>query len=135
MSILDNIDPKLSPLVHATQVSERAAKAGFDWANVAQIRQKLDEEIREFDVALANAGGSTSSEVVDELGDLFIVLINLARHLQLDTQAVVQQASNKFAARFKHMEILAQQRGLSLQQVSPQQWDELWCEAKQQLQV
>jgi nucleoside triphosphate diphosphatase len=133
MSILDDIDPKLSSLAHAAQVSERAAATGFDWANIAQIRYKLDEEIREFDVALTNASGSVSPEVIDELGDLFIVLINLARHLRLDTQAVVRQASDKFATRFKHMEYLAQQRSWNLQHLSPQQWDELWCQAKRQL--
>jgi uncharacterized protein YabN with tetrapyrrole methylase and pyrophosphatase domain len=98
------------------------------------VREKVSEELREVDEAVAAAGGGAgagnSPEVVEEMGDLLFAVANWSRHLKLDAEDALRAANSKFERRFRDMEALARQRGLALEQLGAQEWEGLWQEAK-----
>ena len=109
LSALDSATPGASALVQAQTLQTFAAAAGFEWRNAQDILAKLDEEIAELRAAMAE--GSNPAHTAEELGDVMFVLTNLARHLGLDAEIVMQAANAKFTARFKAMEALARLDG------------------------
>jgi len=131
---LAGVPRALPALVRAAKLGRRAARVGFDWPDASGVRAKVDEELAELDAALgagAGPGGSgTGGDTAAELGDLLFAVANLSRHLELDAEAALRNANAKFERRFRHMERLAAERGLALEQLSAAQWDALWREAK-----
>jgi ATP diphosphatase len=125
-------------LVRAAKLGKRAGRVGFDWEDAAQVREKVLEELGEIDGALADAasgagagGGATNTAaVVEEVGDLLFAVTNWSRHLKIDAEEALRAANSKFERRFRAMESLARERGLSLETLSPQQWENLWQESK-----
>ena len=129
VSALADVPRGLPALVRAAKLGKRAGRVGFDWENAAQVRDKVLEELGEIDGALA--GGATNSPaVVEEIGDLLFALTNWSRHLKIDAEEALRAANTKFERRFCDMESLARERGLSLETLSPQQWENLWQESK-----
>ena len=143
-SALANIPKALPALMRAAKIGRRAARVGFDWQEVAHVRDKVLEELREVDeaVAASNAsdiGGGVGqtdaalaprARVAEELGDLLFAIANWTVHLQVDPEEALRAANAKFERRFRYMEALALSRALALDSLSPAQWDELWNEAK-----
>jgi len=131
---LSGVPKALPALVRAAKLGRRAARVGFDWPDVSGVRAKVDEELGELDAALeaggAAAGGVAGKDAAAELGDLLFSVANLSRHLELDAEAALRDANAKFERRFGNMERLAAERGLTLEQLSAAQWDELWRETK-----
>lgn len=124
--LLDGV-PKALPALHlAQEYQERAARVGFDWPEVAGVLEKISEEIGEIQRA------ETAEELTDELGDLFFVLVNLARWKKIDAEAALQAANRKFKRRFGHVEKRARELGRALPEMSLQEMDALWDEAKGQ---
>jgi ATP diphosphatase len=153
VSALADVPRGLPALVRAAKLGKRAGRVGFDWVDAAQVRDKVLEELGEVDGALAGAagaaggddagaagvsgavsGGSSSAgaspAVVEEMGDLLFALSNWSRHLKFDAEEALRAANSKFERRFRDMEALATARGLSLENLSPQQWESLWEESK-----
>jgi ATP diphosphatase len=159
VSALADVPRGLPALVRAAKLGKRAARVGFDWEDAAQVREKVLEELGEVDAALAagaGAGGdvgedsragagadanpgarsgagvraTNSAAVFEEIGDLLFAVTNWSRHLKFDSEEALRAANSKFERRFRDMESLARQRGLSLETLSPQQWENLWAEAK-----
>jgi nucleoside triphosphate diphosphatase len=129
VSALADVPRGLPALVRAAKLGKRAGRVGFDWENAAQVRDKVLEELGEIDGALA--GGATNSPaVVEEIGDLLFAVTNWSRHLKIDAEEALRAANSKFERRFRDMESLARERGLSLETLSPQQWENLWQESK-----
>jgi ATP diphosphatase len=129
VSALADVPRGLPALVRAAKLGKRAGRVGFDWENTAQVRDKVLEELGEIDGALA--GGATNSPaVVEEIGDLLFAVTNWSRHLKIDAEEALRAANSKFERRFRDMESLARERGLSLETLSPQQWENLWQESK-----
>jgi nucleoside triphosphate diphosphatase len=129
VSALADVPRGLPALVRAAKLGKRAGRVGFDWENAAQVRDKVLEELGEIDGALA--GGATNSPaVVEEIGDLLFAVTNWSRHLKVDAEEALRAANSKFERRFRDMESLARERGLSLETLSPQQWENLWQESK-----
>jgi MazG family protein len=129
VSALADVPRGLPALVRAAKLGKRAGRVGFDWENAPQVRDKVLEELGEIDGALA--GGATNSPaVVEEIGDLLFALTNWSRHLKIDAEEALRAANAKFERRFRDMESLARGRGLSLETLSPQQWENLWQESK-----
>jgi nucleoside triphosphate diphosphatase len=151
-SALDGVPPALPALQQAQQVSERAARAGFEWNARGEILAKAAEELEEFRAALAAreaaAGGPTAFEPTAgeptasapgaeagedaqaELGDLLFALVQLARWQGLDAEAALRGATRKFATRFRWMEKALRARGLRTEAQSAEQWWALWAQAK-----
>jgi tetrapyrrole methylase family protein / MazG family protein len=122
--VLDGLPAALPALIQAQEFQDRAARVGFDWPEIDGVLDKVREEIDE-----VRAAGSPE-ELTDELGDLFFALVNLARWKKIDAEAALRGASIKFKGRFKYVENRAHAMQYSMQEMSLQQLDELWNEAK-----
>src|SRR5215472_11299896 len=120
-STLAGVPAALPALTRAAKLGRRAARLGFDWPDAAGARAKVGEELGELDAALSGQGAAApgaGGAVADELGDLLFAVVNLSRHLNLDGETVLRSANSKFERRFRRMELLAQERGLTLERLS-----------------
>jgi MazG family protein len=105
--VLDGL-PRSSPALHRAQrMGERVARVGFDWPEPRGVRAKVGEELRELDQALAS--GDTE-RLEHELGDVLFALANLARHQGIDAEFALRRATDRFAARFAHVEKRVKER-------------------------
>ncbi len=98
---LAGIPAGLPALSRALKLTARAARVGFDWPDAAAVLAKLDEEVAE---VRAELSGADPTRLADEVGDLLFVVANLARKLDLDPEACLRQANDKFARRFGSVE-------------------------------
>ena len=131
-SALADIPKGLPALVRAAKLGRRAGRVGFDWPDANGVRDKVLEEMREVDAAVATAEASNSARVAEEVGDLLFALANWSRHLRIDGEEALRAANSKFERRFRAMEAIARSRGLDLDELSPAQWEGLWEEVKKQ---
>jgi MazG family protein len=127
--LLDGVPRAMPALVEAQQIASRAAGAGFDWENAAQVMEKLDEELGELEAARRSG---PREAVEDELGDLLFVVVNLARFLKVDPEQALRRTNAKFRARFGHIERALAERGKTLQDSTIGEMEELWQQAKRQ---
>jgi ATP diphosphatase len=125
---LAGVPRALPALVRAAKLGRRAAAVGFDWPDEQAVRSKITEEVRETESAIA-AGDPTA--VAEELGDVLFVLVNWARLLHVDPETALRAANDKFERRFAAMEARIAARGLDMKELSFEQWDQLWAEAKE----
>ncbi len=123
-SLLDGVPHTLPALAQAQAIGRRAARVGFDWTRVEEVWAKVEEEMAELRRA------STSREQAEELGDLLFILTNLARWLGIEAEDALRTANLKFRRRFAHLEEEARQRRIPIEQLTPDEMDALWEEAK-----
>ncbi len=149
-SIFDGISSAMPSLLEAHKLSSRAAQAGFDWENIEGLFDKLNEETAELREHLdgipvsgprthgiAGAEGDRIPQEVrehleDELGDLFFVLVNIARFLSLDSESALKKTNRKFKRRFQWVEEQLRARGRTPQQSSMEEMEGLWQQSKKQ---
>jgi MazG family protein len=151
-SILAGISSSMPAMLEAHKLSSRAAQVGFDWPDVEGLFGKLGEEtdelrqlLREFPApgprpegsGVAGSGGQTVPEdlrarLEDEVGDLFFVLVNIARYLSLDPESALRKTNRKFRRRFQWMEERLHETGTSPGSASMDELESLWQQAKQQ---
>jgi len=128
---LDGVPRHLPALLKALRITQKAAAVGFDWERVEDILAKLREEVEELATALATADARRQRESLrEELGDTLFVIANLARQLDIDPEAALQDANAKFTSRFARMERVARTRGQVLRSMTLAELDALWEEAK-----
>lgn len=125
--LLADVPVALPALTRAVKLQAKAAKVGFDWNDPRQVLAKLREEADEIEAAL-DAGDKAG--VREEIGDLFFVLANLARHMAVDPEAATRAANAKFERRFGFIETELARRGVALETAGLALMDELWDEAK-----
>jgi ATP diphosphatase len=125
--VLAGVALALPALSRAAKLGARAARVGFDWNSAVEVRHKVNEELAEIDAALAAGDGA---QVAEEMGDLLFTLANWARHLQLDAEQALRQATAKFQHRFELMEQAVAGTPGALSQLSAPQWEALWQAAK-----
>ncbi|MEK6673206.1 MAG: nucleoside triphosphate pyrophosphohydrolase [Nitrospirota bacterium] len=126
-SILEGIPRELPSLLRAHRIQARAARVGFDWEKVEDVLKKLDEEVDEFKAALNR---KNQSEIEDELGDIFFVLVNISRFMGVNPEDALRKTISKFISRFRYIEMKAAESGKRLSDITLQEMDELWDEAK-----
>jgi len=131
MALLNKADKNLSELHYAIELQNIAASVGFDWPNVDGVIDKVHEEADEVRAEINI--DDNQQRLIDELGDLLFSCTNLARHLNIDPQQALKQASDKFTQRFNRVEQLATQQNNELQDCSIEQLEHLWQQVKQQL--
>jgi MazG family protein len=117
----------LPALTRARKLGSRAADAGFDWPDAAGPRRKVSEELAELDRAMAS-GDAARQEA--ELGDLLFSVVNLARHLAVDPELALRRANDRFARRFRHVEVELARLGQPLDGAPAELLDRLWEAAK-----
>jgi len=127
-SVLEGIPRHLPALLRAYRITERASRVGFDWAEVDQIFEKLDEEIGELKKAISLG---QEEMIHEELGDLLFVLVNIARLTGNNPEEALQGANRKFVARFHYIEKALERSHRSLKETTIQEMDRLWEEAKE----
>jgi ATP diphosphatase len=126
--VLDGIPAALPALSRAAKLQRRAARVGFDWQAVDDIFIKIDEELAELREALRH--GDDPDHVTEELGDLLFAMVNVARYLDRDPEAALRRANAKFERRFRHIEHGLTRQGRAFRDVTLQDMDALWDEAK-----
>jgi MazG family protein len=150
-SVLAGLSSKMPALMEAYKLSSRAAHVGFDWSEIEGLFAKLEEEtaeLREELKALPFRGPSVGTGIAgsgkpqvapdlrprleDEVGDLFFVLVNIARYLSLDPESALRKTNRKFKSRFQWIEERLRAIGKTPQQASMDELESLWQQAKQQ---
>jgi tetrapyrrole methylase family protein/MazG family protein len=121
---LDSVPNSMPALAYAQAIGERAARVGFEWKDFDGVLDKVREEIDEFREA------GTPAEKEAELGDVLFTLVNVARWHRINAEGSLRATDAKFRKRFTHMEKLAAERGLSFPDLTIDQKEELWVEAK-----
>lgn len=102
-SILDGVPKSMSALLRAQRIGEKAARVGFEWRHLEEIRDKVLEEVREF-IDCSKDPLKEKNDLYEEFGDLLFALAQLARRMNVDSEDLLQKANNKFIRRFKQME-------------------------------
>ena len=126
-SILDSVPARLPALMRAYRISERAAKTGFDWPDLAGVVQKVEEEWSELKAALTK---SDKDQTALEFGDLLFTLMNVARFVRVHPEVALAASTQKFVRRFKIMEKVASKKGRNLNTLTLEEMDALWEAAK-----
>jgi tetrapyrrole methylase family protein/MazG family protein len=126
-SVFDGIATSQPSLSYAYHVQRKAAKVGFDWPDVEGALPKIAEETAELREAIASG---QRADIDDELGDLLFAVVNVARHLDIEPEAALRAATQKFRRRFEHVERLATERGIEMIGSDLAVLDALWDEAK-----
>lgn len=149
-SILAGVSSAMPSLLEAFKLSSRAAQAGFDWPNIEGLFEKLEEETEELREELqefpapgprpqgrgvAGSGRTVIPEVLqhrleEEVGDLFFVLVNIARYLSVDPESALRKSNRKFKRRFQWMEDRLHESGRTADQASMDELESLWVRAK-----
>ncbi|TIT23923.1 MAG: nucleoside triphosphate pyrophosphohydrolase [Mesorhizobium sp.] len=124
---LDSVPVALPALTRALKLQEKAARVGFDWSEAAPILEKIEEEIGELREALANGD---SAPIKDEFGDMLFAVVNLGRHLKIDSEAALSGTNGKFRSRFHYVEQALQASGNSLEEATLDEMEALWQQAK-----
>ena len=127
--ILADVPLALPALLRAEKLQRRAGDVGFDWNDPRAVIAKLREEITELEDELSR-GGHERSRLEDELGDLLFAVANLARHLRIEPEGALRRANAKFVRRFGYIEEQLSRAGKRLGEVSLDEMEALWIEAK-----
>lgn len=126
-SVLAGVPQALPALLKASRLTEKAARVGFDWRRTEDVFEKLDEEIGELREAVA---AGSAEEVHEEIGDLLFTIANIARKLDVNAEEALQATNRKFMRRFTSMEQTVRDSGRNLDQLTLEQMDALWDQAK-----
>jgi len=126
-SVLSGVPAALPAALKASRLTEKAARVGFDWRKTDDVFDKLDEEIGELREAVK--GGHTS-RIEDEMGDLLFTIANIARKTGVNPEEALQSTNRKFIRRFEAMESAVRASGRNLDQLSLEEMDALWEQAK-----
>ncbi len=124
-SLLDAVPRAMPALMQAQKISKKAAACGFDWETTADVWAKVDEERAEF-----SAEASGSDAALEEFGDVLFSAVNVARKEHLDAETALRLSCEKFRSRWAAMEAMAAERGQVLEDVSREELEQLWVEAK-----
>ena len=126
---LAGIPVALPALSRALKLQMKASKVGFDWNDPRAVLRKIREEADEIEAELDRSQANKAA-IAGEVGDLLFAVVNLARHLDADPEAVLRQTNLKFERRFAAIERALAARGKAPQEVSLAEMDALWNEAK-----
>jgi MazG family protein len=148
---LAGVSPGLPALLEGYKLSSRAARVGFDWPDISGLFEKLEEEAQELKRDLeefpapgprphgrgvAGSGAAQIPEELrlrleDEIGDLFFVVVNLARYLSVDSELALKKTNRKFRRRFEFIEAQLRAQGRTLEEASLEEMESLWQKSKQ----
>ena len=126
-SVLGGVPKSLPALVKATRIQDKAAGVGFDWDNIDDVFAKIKEEIDELH---SEVKAQQQSNIESEFGDVLFSLINYARFLKVNPEDALERTNRKFIARFQYLEEKATAQGKSLKDMTLQEMETYWQEAK-----
>lgn len=127
-SVLAGVPEGLPPLIKAYRMQEKAAGVGFDWDNVTQVWDKVQEELDELrHEVVTEAGGE---KIENEFGDLLFALVNYARFIGVNPEDALEKTNKKFRRRLNHIELRAREIEKPLHEMTLAEMDAYWNEAK-----
>jgi XTP/dITP diphosphohydrolase len=126
-TVLAGIPEALPALVKAYRIQDKAANVGFDWEKPQDVWDKVKEEITEFEAEVENMDEEKATE---EMGDLFFALVNAARLYKIRPDNALEKTNAKFIKRFNYIEQQAKEKGQSLKDMTLDEMETLWQEAK-----
>ena len=124
-SILQGVPKSLPSMVKAYRIQEKVKQVGFEWEDIEDVWDKVEEELGELQVTIDDR--ESSERIADEFGDVVFALINYARYLKIDPEAALESTNKKFMRRFKYIE---EHPTKPLTELSLEEMDESWDEAK-----
>ncbi len=124
---LGGVPVSLPAMVKAFRIGEKAAATGFDWEHKEDVWAKVKEELAEVDVELE---AKDHERLTNEMGDLFFALINACRLYGIDPEGALERTNKKFIRRFEYIESRAEERGVTLHDMTLDEMDALWNEYK-----
>src|SRR5438270_2017310 len=142
-TLLGGVSSKMPALMEAQKISSKAAHVGFDWPEIEGLFEKLTEETQELRANISELPAEAlkpgkkpqiseelQARIEDEVGDLFFVLVNIARYLSVDPESALRKTNRKFRRRFGWLEEQLRQQGKSLEKTSLEDMEALWQQAK-----
>ena len=126
-SVLDGVPGSLPALMRAAKLSKKAAKTGFDWPDVNSIFGKLNEESGELKEAIDSGD---KAAIQHEIGDVLFCVVNIARHTHIDPEEALRDMLGRFSYRFKQIEAKAEETGRNISDMTLDEMDKVWDEAK-----
>ena len=129
ISVLEGVPKSLPALVKATRIQEKVAGIGFDWENTAQVFEKVEEELQEFNNEVQN---NDKNGIEAEFGDVLFSLINYARFLGVSPENALERTNKKFIKRFQFLEKQAKLKKRSFTEMTFAEMNALWEQAKDQ---
>ncbi|MFO7614150.1 MAG: nucleoside triphosphate pyrophosphohydrolase [Bacteroidales bacterium] len=131
-SVLGGVPQSLPALVKAYRIQEKASGVGFDWDHIGQVWEKVVEELNEFKVEVEKAAEDHDQQKLElEFGDLLFALVNYARFIDINPENALERTNRKFIHRFQYLEKNARRSGKVLHQMSLDEMDVFWNEAKE----
>jgi len=140
-SLLDGIPKTLPSTLEALELGVRAGEAGFDWVNVEDLLDKVEEEVREIRRELkfgqekepdSDHSHLEGGKIKEEVGDLMFSVANLARYIRSDPESCLRSANQKFKRRFQSLEAEVMRRGKKVRECSSEELESIWREVKLQ---
>jgi len=125
--VLRSVPANLPALMRSYKVQQKAAQVGFDWDNIDDVIAKVHEEIKELEDVYKS---KNVERIMDEMGDVFFALVNLARFLKVQPELALTGTINKFIKRFEYIEQESEKMGKRLENMKLPEMDELWNKAK-----
>ncbi len=122
-SVLDGVPKHVPPLHRAYQLQKRAARVGFDWPDISDVYDKLNEEVAEFKEAIESGN---REHVLEELGDIVFSVVNLARFVKVDPAFALERTNAKFERRFRVVEEEIESNGRKMKDCTLAEMDEIW---------
>jgi len=124
---LADIPLALPALTRSEKLQKRAANHGFDWPDYRPVLDKIDEELAELREAIEL---KNEQHIEEELGDLIFACVNLGRHRGINLDTCLRRANQKFEARFRAMEVIADKNSLDFEGLSLEEKNDLWLQVK-----
>lgn len=128
-AVLEGVPSALPALIKAFRIQEKAANAGFDWEKPSDVWAKVKEEITEVQAEI-DAKEQDKDALEEEFGDLMFSIINAARLYKVNPENALERCNRKFIKRFSHIEARAKEQGLKPSDMTLDQLEALWQEAK-----
>ena len=126
-SVLSGVPQSLPAIIKALRLQDKTKQVGFEWDDVGQVKEKVEEEMRELYEAVETG---MQDKIEDEFGDVLFALVNYARFVNVDPENALERTNKKFIRRFQHIEEKAKEAGKDLQHMTLQEMDDLWNQAK-----
>lgn len=126
-SVLEGVPKSLPAMVKANRIQDKVAGVGFDWEEPAQVWEKVQEELSELNAEIEKGNSDT---IESEFGDVLFSLINYARFIKVNPENALERTNKKFINRFQYLEVEAKKVGKSLHDMSLDEMDVFWNEAK-----
>jgi len=126
-SVLEGVPNSLPALVKANRIQDKVSGVGFDWEKPEQVWEKVEEELKEFQIEVQKG---ELEKMEDEYGDVLFSMVNYARFLDINPENALERTNKKFIKRFQYLEIKAKEIGKTLKEMTLDEMNVFWEEAK-----